>query len=298
MLSILIPTYNYNTFLLVKTLQEQAQREQLIFEIIVSDDASTDAQTIRQNEAVRGLEHCQYHYNTENLGRGENRNALCLKAQYPWVLLLDCDTMPVASTFVKKYADYTRNPTQEVFFGGIAYEETPPKKDELLRWVYGMKREAIPLRKRLRKPYESALVSNILVKKDILLQHPFHAEIYNYGFEDFVFIAELKKNNIPVAQIENPVYHLNLEKSVVFLEKHLAALHNLHLLIEQKIIAPKETKIGRLRHSFQNFGFDGLIATLFRQFEPTLRDKIISDKPSLWLFDFYKLGYFCSLKKS
>jgi len=138
MLSILIPTYNYNTFPLVKVLQEQAERENLVYEIILSDDASTGAQTIRQNEAVRDLEHCQYHYNTKNLGRGENRNALCLKAQYPWVLLLDCDTMPVASTFVKKYADYTRNSYSRSFFWAVSRMKKHHQKGmNCYCWVYG-----------------------------------------------------------------------------------------------------------------------------------------------------------------
>jgi glycosyltransferase involved in cell wall biosynthesis len=44
MLSILIPTYNYNTLLLVKTLQQQAIESKVVFEILVLDDASTDKQ--------------------------------------------------------------------------------------------------------------------------------------------------------------------------------------------------------------------------------------------------------------
>ncbi len=43
MLSILIPTYNYNVLLLVQELQSQSLKENIAFEIIVFDDADVDA---------------------------------------------------------------------------------------------------------------------------------------------------------------------------------------------------------------------------------------------------------------
>ena len=49
MLSILIPTYNLNTLLLVKTLQRQALKSNISFEIVVLDDASSDPQSSIEN---------------------------------------------------------------------------------------------------------------------------------------------------------------------------------------------------------------------------------------------------------
>ncbi|WP_309641389.1 glycosyltransferase [Flavobacterium sp.] len=298
MLSILIPVFNYNAVPLVEALHEQIIKENIVFEIIVADDASTDLVMIKENQTINQIPHCQYHFNVKNLGRGENRNALCAKAKYPWVLLLDCDTLPTAPNFIKNYCNCMKDPLCNVFYGGITYQKSEPKNDALLRWIYGIKREAIPFEKRQQKPYESTLVSNILIQKEILLQHPFHSLIYDYGFEDFVFIATLKKNNIKIGQIDNAVYHLNLEKSAVFLKKHLVALDNLHALIAQKIIHPNETTLSKWQATLKRFKLDRFIVWLFNIFEAPMKRKIISNKPSLLLFDFYKLGYFCALKYS
>ena len=164
MLSILIPTYNYNAFPLVEVLQKQAQEENITYEIILLDDASTDALITKKNQAVETLENCQYHYNVKNLGRGENRNALYQKAKHPWILFLDCDTLPTASTFIKNYIDCFKSNDASVFYGGIAYQKLKPQNSELLRWIYGTKREAISLKTRQKNPYQSTLVSNILVQ--------------------------------------------------------------------------------------------------------------------------------------
>ncbi len=52
MLSILIPTYNYNTFSLVEELTNQAIATGISFEIIVLDDGSTDQISLKENSKI------------------------------------------------------------------------------------------------------------------------------------------------------------------------------------------------------------------------------------------------------
>ena len=95
MLSILIPTYNYNTLLLVKTLQQQAIKSKISFEIIVLDDASSDTQSSIENNKINTLEHCTYIESEKNLGRTATRNILAHKAKFNWLLFLDADVIPL-----------------------------------------------------------------------------------------------------------------------------------------------------------------------------------------------------------
>ena len=60
MLSIVIPTYNYFTFPLVKELQEQATSEKINFEIIVIDDASKNEKLFNQNQEINSLSNCVF----------------------------------------------------------------------------------------------------------------------------------------------------------------------------------------------------------------------------------------------
>ena len=69
MLSILIPTYNYNTLKLVKDLQLQGVKSDIDFEILVLDDASTDIKCITENKEINFLEHCSFLENKKNSGR-------------------------------------------------------------------------------------------------------------------------------------------------------------------------------------------------------------------------------------
>ena len=52
LLSILIPTYNYNVCSLVHDLIALSQKERIEVEIIIGDDASTKADCIQQNDAL------------------------------------------------------------------------------------------------------------------------------------------------------------------------------------------------------------------------------------------------------
>ena len=104
MLSILIPTYNYNTLLLVKTLQQQAIESKVVFEILALDDASTDKQCSVENKKINALDHCSFLENEKNIGRTATRNILAKKAKYDWLLFLDADVIPLNHDYIETYA--------------------------------------------------------------------------------------------------------------------------------------------------------------------------------------------------
>jgi glycosyltransferase involved in cell wall biosynthesis len=295
MISILIPSYNYNTLPLVTTLHRQAILENIPFEIIVQDDASPTNENTTLNIKINKLENCRFERNETNLGRGANRNSLVTKANFDWVLLMDCDMLPQRDNFIKNYIENTRNHNGTAFFGGILYHTEKPKEDEVLRWVFGKSREEIPLEKRISKPHHYALISNILIRKEVLISYPFDSEIYNYGYEDIVFILNLKKHNIPITHIENPAYHLNLEKSKVFLEKFHSSLQNLKLVLDGKIINPEDTFLTKTYSKIQKFKLVKVASFLFKIFKKQFTKNLLSKNPSLFIFDIYRLGYFCQI---
>ena len=295
MISILIPTYNYNTFTLVEELHRQAVLENIDFEIIVADDASPINENSKINSEINQISNCQFERNEINLGRGQNRNSLVQKAKYDWVLLMDCDTFPKDKNFIKTYIESIKNKSEKAIFGGIIYYTEKPKDEEMLRWVFGKSREEIPLSKRLSNPFHYALISNILVKKEVLLSHPFDGEIFNYGYEDIVFILGLKRENIAIGHIENPAYHLNLEKSAIFLEKFHSSLQNLKLVLDKNIIHPEDTALTKIHVKLKRFYLAKAFAFGFKIFKNLFTKNLLSKNPSLFIFDVYRLGYFCQI---
>lgn len=285
MLSILIPVYNYNILPLVNELVKQCSFNGIDFEILCQDDASNSSVNIL-NQEINLLPNCSFFVNETNLGRGKNINSLSLKAIYDWLLILDCDTFPAQNDFVKKYIDAISNLKNNILFGGIIYENKKPESDQLLRWVYGNKRETVTI-----------LTSNLIIKKEVFLQYPFDESITKYGYEDLLFFSVLKASHFKISQIDNPTFHLNLETSKAFLNKTKIALENLVFLYDSKKIKKEENKITTSFEFLRKLKLTQFVAFLFKKNQTRIERNLFSKKPSLFLFDLYKLGYYCTLKK-
>lgn len=284
MLSILIPVYHYNALPLVNELVKQFNFSGITFEILCQDDASNSQENIL-NQEINLISYCSFFINANNLGRGKNINSLAQKAKYDWLLILDCDTFPTDSNFIQNYVDVISSSSKNILFGRIIYEDKKPEKEQLLRWIYGQKRET-----------SSILTSNLLIQKNVFLEHPFDESITKYGYEDLCFFSVLKKNNYKISQIENPTLHLNLETSEVFLNKTKIALENLVFLYNSNKISGDDSKIIKTFELLKNLKLTRFSAFLFKKNQSKIERNLLSEKPSLFLFDFYKLGYFSSLK--
>jgi glycosyltransferase involved in cell wall biosynthesis len=290
MLSILIPTYNYNAYPLVLELQKQCLECQIVFEIICQDDMSSTH--LLENSAINELQNCVFLSNLINLGRGRNINLIAEKAKFDWLLILDCDVYPTNEKFIKNYIEAINSHTAKIIFGGISYSNKNSEDQKLLRWVYGKKRESVSVELRQKKPFSNTLTSNIVIKKDLFLENPFDKSIIKYGYEDLCLLSVLKSKNIQIQHINNSAYHLNLETSIAFLEKTKIALENLFFIIDANILNTVDLKIIKVYNLVKKIRFEKLIIYVFNKFEGKIIENLLSDKPSLLLFDFYKLGYY------
>lgn len=283
MLSILIPVYDYNALPLVKELVKQCQTNGINFEILCQDDASNSKENT-QNQYINSISNCSFFINETNLGRGKNINSLAQRARYDWLLILDCDTFPAENNFIQNYIT-SISEEKKVFFGRIIYEAKKPEKNQILRWIYGQKRETSAL-----------LSSNLLIKKTVFLQFPFDESIVKYGYEDLAFFSVLKKNHFEIISIQNPTFHLDLETSEIFLNKTKTALENLVFLYNSNKIEASESKIIKAFELLKKLKLVRFSTFIFQKNQTKIEENLLSQQPSLFLFDLYKLGYFCLLK--
>lgn len=293
MLSILVPIYNYNAFPLVLELHKQCLACTVDFEIICIDDASTDHQP--KNNPIQFLTNCYFVELSQNIGRSKIRNLLASKSNYEWLLYIDSDTFPKNTDFISNYIRQINLSAKNVVFGGIVYTKDKPDNDQLLRWLFGQKREAIAVSERKKNPYLTTFVSNLLIKKTVFDTLSFNEEITKYGYEDFVFIQNLKLENIEIKHIENPLYHLNLETSSLFLSKTKTALETLLFISKNNSKIEIDSKIIKTHKVLCDLKINLLIAKIFQKLRLKLEYHLTSEKPSLLVFDCYKIGYFCYL---
>ena len=295
MLSILIPTYNYNVFPLVQKLWEQCREQQIVFEILCQDDGSQSIHNI-ENSEILNIENCNFFINEENIGRGKNINSLYKKSQFEWLLILDCDVMPISDNFIANYLDAIKNPEIQVCYGGINYEKQRPENNYILRWVYGYKRESLTADKRALRPYQSSLTSNLLISRAVFKENRFSAIITNYGYEDLVFFHDLKLKNIAIFHIENPAMHINIDNSKVFLKKTKTGIENLDYLTNFKMVKG-ENRLLQQFATVERYGLTKTVSQLFSYFKKDMEINLLSANPSMTVFDFYRLGYFSKLKQ-
>ncbi|MFD1614188.1 glycosyltransferase family 2 protein [Gelatiniphilus marinus] len=282
MLSILIPVYNCHITPLAKELYRQVLDCGINFEILVYDDASTH--NVANNKTINQFKNTTFKILPENIGRSAIRNLLALNAKHEWLLFLDADTFPVNKDFIRQYLS---NLNYNIVVGGIAVSKKPKKKACKLRWLFTKKRET--------KENSSA---NFIIKKSVFKTFPFDESIKKYGYEDVLFFNTLKKNKEYVHNIENQVYHNTEEGADSFLKKTETAIENLLYLQKNNKIENEWSKILQYYYKLEALKLTQFTAYLFLALKSLLVKNLNSSNPSLLLFDFYRLGYFCLIKKS
>lgn len=294
MLSILIPTYNYNITNLVQALHKQSEKQQINYEIIVMDDSSAH-EFQKTNKSISKLNHVVYLELNDNIGRAKIRNKLADKASFPYLLFLDCDSKLTSKNYIRRYLPFCNGDT--IVCGGTAYSKNAPKnKNLILHWRYGSNREVIPAVFRAEKPNNSFKTNNFLISKSIFNTIRFNENIVDYGHEDTLFGYELAKHGFQIKHIDNPVIHTGIEMNTEFIQKTKEGIKNLKYIIqvngtEKKLI--KDIKILQYYKFVRDIRFTTIVGRLFRLFEPAMYKNLTGKKPSLFVFDLYKLGYMC-----
>lgn len=294
MLSILIPTYNYNVFPLVESLWKQSKAEDISFEIIILDDSSNCF--LAENESINSLDKCRFIKNKINLGRTQTRNLLAKQAKYDWLLFLDADVMPVNSNFIKNYYNQIQK-EYDAILGGIQYPDFIPDFSKILRYKYGKSREEVSATIRNKKPFSSILSANMLLKKDTFFTCNYCGEKNYYGMDNF-FSYQLFKNKFTVYHINNPVYHFGLESNELFLQKSLYSVKMRKYLFENFPGIETLNPILKKYKIIKKLYLKKPVVFAFKILKPFLKKSILCNNPSLFCFDIYRIGYLCSLTKN
>jgi len=287
MISVLIPSYNWDLTNLIYDLLLQSQKSQYRIEIIASDDASASLLN-EQNSELNLLEEVSFFVQERNLGRSAHRNFLASKAKYPYLLFIDADSA-IGEDFLKVYFETIKS-QPDVIVGGTLYQKHKPASDFRLRWKYGKAREQITANIRQSDPYRHFTANNFAIKQTCFSHIKFDESITQYGHEDTLFKVELVRNQFNIIHIDAPVIHLGIETNHVFIEKTKLALQNLLILSSQNKIPIQHSALLQVSKSYSGiiWPFFWLIGIL----EP-----LLSIYPNVLLFDLWRVLYINSFSK-
>jgi cellulose synthase/poly-beta-1,6-N-acetylglucosamine synthase-like glycosyltransferase len=297
MLSILIPVYNYNINDLITELKAQCSEQQIEYEIIVMEDGSNifveENKTSGENIKITHI------VLKNNIGRAAIRNKLAQLARFPFLLFLDCDSAIPSKQYIKRYLAFTDN-ENNVVAGGRIYDYTTHQPECSLVKKYGFSREKnIQKNLKTRTKFPVLTTPNFLISKRMYLETGIDETISGYGHEDTALGIKLKRNNATIYFIDNPVIHIGLDTNDVYISKTENALFNLYKLYSSGEY-PELVQVSKILSYYlklKRLNIDKLIRILFHFTKKWTKMNLLSANPSLFLFDFYKLGMLCQLNQ-
>ena len=287
MITICIPVYNFAISSLLGELTKQAILLNKPYEIIVIDDCSnSQTKTINKN-ACKDVTYIEL---AENIGRSKIRNLFLKYAKYDYLLFLDCDSLINSSGFLLKYINVIEQ-FPDVVCGGRIYSPQRPPRVKRLRWKYGIQKESQSHIERNKYPNRSFMTNNFLINKKIFEKVRFDERITQYGHEDTLFGYFLKKENITINHIDNPVLNGDLETNKEYLDKTKSGVINLVKILfftnfDEELIQ----NVALLNYYQKVQSFEKIIRFIFILSRPLIRFILAGGIVSLYLFNFYKLG--------
>ncbi len=291
MISILIPTYNYNIQNLVLEVHKQCTHLNINFEIIYLEDGST--QHVASNKQhISSLPNTIILHYKNNIGRTNARLVLSNKAQYDWLLFLDADVKIINTDFIKKYINHVSTNKCDAIYGGFTYAKQKPKKDFLLRWKYGQIAEDVAANIRNKTPYKIVISANFLIKKALFNTLSSKIKIKSYGLDNYFGIL-LKQNNAQVKHLDNPVLHLGLDTSKAYLNKVEEAINALLTLLNKNKIQAHQNKLLHVFLRTKRYKLNYILYVVFILFNPLIKLNLLGNYPNITLLQIYKLTYMC-----
>lgn len=286
-LSVLIPTYNFDCSRLVRDLSRQLPEES---EIVVGDDGSTEPESLVGLRAIKDIPQLRLWRAPRNLGRAMIRNRLVEMAQGEWLLFLDSDAQVCSDRFISTYLD---NLETDVVCGGTTSLKACPSPEVSLRFRYESRYWKDSAAKvRSQKPYASFTTFNFMVRRKVFETIRFHEALKGYGHEDTLFGKELERNGMTVRHIDNPMVHAGLDRNEEFLRKTEEAMRSLRTM---DAIIEDGSRLSVLRSRLERWHLTGLIRGFHWIASPFEEWQLRSSRPSLHVFALYKLGYYISL---
>ena len=286
MISILIPIYNQNAVGLVKGLQSQCEKLGIQFQILVFDDLSKE-EFREQNRPLGHLFGVSYLELSENLGRAKIRNRLARTARFKHLLFIDGDSEIIRDDYIQSYLDHIDQ--AEIVYGGREYQkEKPSDRKKVLHWKYGVKREALPLEKRVMDPYLNFQSNNFMITAGLFEKLKFDENVKGYGYEDLLFAQKIKDVEARILHIDNPVLHAGLEDADAFIEKTKNACKNLALLNKSGQL--EETRLTRFYEKMKALGLKGIMVKYYRSNSAAIHRNLTSANPSIGKFNLMKFA--------
>lgn len=225
-LSIAIPFYNDDPGDLVRALNPLIGADKSV-EILLFDDASSQThlnaltgRTLRALTAPARLLTA-----TENVGRSHGRNILAREARGEWILYLDADMAPTDDVFLSTYLEAMQSSGLDAIFGGYLTQTQQADRRLALHAALASASDHCDAAAREKIGATAFCSSNLLVRRELMLDVPFDTSFVGWGWEDIDWAVAASRRH-KLGHIDNPALHDGLQPVETLLDKFRAGATN------------------------------------------------------------------------
>lgn len=135
----------------------------------------------------------------------------------------------------------------------------------------------------------------MLIKKKTFLKL-ISTETQNMYGLDYLFGSLLKSSQKKVKHIDNEVYHYGIESNEKYLNKARKAVESLSYLDKNNMIKSNEISLLKAFKFLKLLKLNTLFGRFINRYNNKIEANLFSADPNLFLFDIYRLGYFCRIQ--
>ena len=181
----------------------------------------------------------------------------------------------------------------QVVDGGVAIMADSEEQKQLLRYRYEKAEEPHhTATERQKTPYQHLHTANLLIARELMLQHPFDERLRHYGYEDVLLGKTLQRQRIPIQHIDNPLGFCIFESNAAFVAK---TEEGLRTLCQFRSDLRGYSRMLTFVQGIHIPAILWLIRMFHLMFGATIRRNLCGSRPILSLFKIYRLGYYLSL---
>ena len=266
-----------------------------MYEIIVADDGTmadkTNQYIVERNKVIGQLEGVRYIIRQENVGRSAIRNFLFSQSKGDCILFIDGDLSLDNPDFIRRYMQAEG----DVVVGGIRIGGNPEQWKGNLRYKYECAFERKnSLSDRQKRPFQSFRTTNFIVKRAVFVQYPFDEKLTHYGYEDVLWGKTLEENGVQIIHINNPITLTDYENNTLFIDKTEESLRTLY---EYQMLLKGYSKLLEARDRVVLSHLLKVVLIINKLFGKKVKKLLQGNKPSIFLFNVYKLMYYISLEQ-
>lgn len=199
LVSVIIPTYNCGAYICKAV--ESVKLQEVAWELIIIDDASTD-DTESKIEVYKEDERIRYIKNKQNQGVAKSRNLGCIYANGEYIAFLDADDWWKTGKLKKQIEKITEKDEVFCYTGRELFEQNGKSKGKLIKVKEGLDYSEL-------LKTNSVACSSVLIKREVILEFPMeHDELH----EDYLTWLRILKKYHTACGVNEPLLCTRLTK--------------------------------------------------------------------------------------